>query len=613
MNNNKFILDTKKIFLLSEIKNIADLSEIKNEKIITFDYESHKILVKHNIPNLLIDDFINESDLFTINKSSIKFSKWYEESFLNDAIFFNEVNLGKLFDVTFQNYLISFLLKFTALKNIFQLYPNTIFHTSESIFKIMNLFTNNVLLIKSSNNNKISSTSNYSKLNKSNNYYLSLHNKLFFPYFISMMENISKFFSNTKFQSKNKTTLIINFTTRRNKSFLLNFQNFNMNLIKFDRYLPSIWNFDSFRTIKNSNSIIENYSSLINTKTKNHISQTVSLINDKINLMFENDSFLNFFIIDNISFWPIIKDNLKNFFKENLTQSITEIYLIKNLFEKYSFSNILIFNESGRDEKIAIHFAKQNNVTVSCIQHGMLYPSQPDLDIFLGSFPTLSDIYFVWGKINQKYFKNIQITNTKSIQTGCHFYDGIENVENISSDYILVAPAGLQKYTSFHQTISARLNYNNSLEQICKIATKLNKKLIIKIHPGLSLNEENIINKINPDIKIVKSGSMFELIKSCSLLIILGPTSAILESLIVKKPAICVPVNAPNCHLLFKNHEKLLVSLSKLDETIELFFSNDDFHKKLLELGKNFLDDYVTNRGKASSTILEFLENDQLK
>ena len=102
---------------------------------------------------------------------------------------------------------------------------------------------------------------------------------------------------------------------------------------------------------------------------------------------------------------------------------------------------------------------------------------------------------------------------------------------------------------------------------------KLNKKLIIKIHHGLSLDEENIIKKINPDIKIIKSGSLFELIKSCNLLITLGPTTATLEALILKKPTFCVPINSPNCNILFENHQELVIPINEIEKTIKLFLN----------------------------------------
>ncbi len=577
-----------------------------DHKKIAFDYETHNLLEKYKIPHVLSDTFLDESELLMIDKNSVKFSKWYEQDSLVDLIYFNEINLGGLFESKFQHFLIPFLIKFIEIKIIFRLNPNSVYYASESIYKIIKLFTENVILIKSPENNTVISKSRKLQLK---NHYLSLDTKFLPSLFISFLENILKNLTNNKLESNHKTILMVNFTTRKSKSFLLTFKNYKLNLVKFDRILPAIWNIDSLVTIKNSNCIIENYSSLIDSKIKYEISQNVFLINKKLNLIFENNDFIKYFTLDDISFWQIIKDDLKNLFKENLSQSILEICLTKTLFEKYTFSNILILNESGRNEKIVIHYAKKTGVIVSCMQHGLLYPVQKDVDDFLGGFPVLSNNFFAWGKMTNEYFEYIRTTPVKSILSGSPFYDNINSDKNPASDYILVASAGLGNYSSFDQTISARIKYENSLIKICEIATKLKKKLIVKIHPGLYLNEENIIKKINPKIRIIKSGGIIDLLKSCSLLITLGPTSAILESLILKKPTICIPINAPNCNILFKNHEKLIISLSNIDEALQLFFSNVEYQKTLQEYGQIFLENYLINHGTASSSLLGYLEN----
>lgn len=599
-------LQQNKIFLLSEITDLPKITNSDEHEIIAFDYDTHKILKKSKIIHSLADNFLDESELLMINTNSVKFSKWYKQTYLNDLIYFNEINLGELFESQLQHYLVSFLINFIEIKNIFNLNPNAIYHASEPIYKILKLFTNDIILIESS----ISHFSILpSKISKSKNHYLSLDTNFLPSFFISALENILKKFVNNKLTSNQKTILMVNFTTRKNKSFLLNFKNSKLNLIKFDRILPAIWNIDSFFTIKKSNCIPEHYSSLIDSQIKDQIHQNVSSMEKIINLIFENDDLSKYFVLDGISFWNIIKHDLKNFFKNNLFQSMIEIHLTQTLFQKYNFSNILILNESGRNEKIAMHFAKKTNTSISCLEHGLLCPIQQDLDNFLGGFPVLSDNFFTWGKITKQNFESIRVSSTKSISTGSPFYDHIHSAKNQTSDYILVASAGLGNYTSFDQTVTARINYENSLIKICEIATKLEKKLIVKIHPGLYLNEESIIKKINPKIKVIKSGSILKLLKSCSFLIALGPTSAILESLVSKKPTICVPLNPLNCNILFKNYEELLIPLSQIDEIMQLFFSNSDYKNSLLKSGESFLEDYLVNHGTAGLILIEYLKN----
>lgn len=608
MSTNNSNLKEKKIIFLSGLKNISDISESEQQKIIAFDYITHKTLEKNNISHQLADEFLSESDLFLIDKNSIKFAKWYEQNFLNKSIFFDDVNLGELLGPRFQNFLIPILKNIINIRNIFQLYSNHTFSVSEELFEITRLFTQKVSSIdKIDVKNNVSKYNIYNLSNPSENY-LTL-DKGIVSKLISILENIFLKFTNKKILPDKKTILIVNFTTRKNKEFLQKLSNFNLNFIKFDRILPTIWNLNSFSIIKKSGCIVENFSSVMNNDLRKQISQSTLEIRKQTDQIFEHNDFVNFFSLDGISFWEIIEPHLKKFFQNNLLQLITEMYIAKNLFHKYHFSHVLTLQESGLDEKITTLYAKKIGIPVSCLQHGLLYPNnESELDTFLGGFPTLSDNFFVWGGIPHRHFNNISKSSVNVVETGSTFYDGVKNKEQLKTDYILIAPAGLQNYTSLHKTISSRLIYEECLKQISIIATQLNKKLIIKIHHGLSLDEENIIKKINPDIKIIKSGSLFELIKSCNLLITLGPTTATLEALILKKPTFCVPINSPNCNILFENHQELVIPINEIEKTIKLFFSNNQFQKNLLNSGENFLKNYLINIGNASFSLLDFLE-----
>ncbi len=43
------------------------------------------------------------------------------------------------------------------------------------------------------------------------------------------------------------------------------------------------------------------------------------------------------------------------------------------------------------------------------------------------------------------------------------------------------------------------IKFKNIFREICKITTKINKNLLIKIHHGSKFNEKETINKINPN------------------------------------------------------------------------------------------------------------------
>ena len=64
----------------SEIEKIQHKIKEQNVLIITFDYKSHKTLLKNNIVHEISDNFVSEDDLKIIQKNSYSLAKWYEDS-----------------------------------------------------------------------------------------------------------------------------------------------------------------------------------------------------------------------------------------------------------------------------------------------------------------------------------------------------------------------------------------------------------------------------------------------------------------------------------------------------------------------------------------------------
>ena len=137
---------------------------------------------------------------------------------------------------------------------------------------------------------------------------------------------------------------------------------FLVNVVKFDRIVPAVWNFESYSIIKKSNCLIENYSTLIDKSLKNSIEQGRNLLKNKTNLLWQqNDFFESFFSLDDKSFWTIIKPILVKLYEKKSNEAIQEIELTKKLFKKYKFNSILIWTETHVNHLIAIKLAKKEN------------------------------------------------------------------------------------------------------------------------------------------------------------------------------------------------------------------------------------------------------------
>ena len=90
------------------------------EKIVCFDLNSHLILEENQIDHILADEYIDKSTIEKIQSESFSFSKWYLNENLFKYIIYENINLGKLFNIQFMDMVVPFLTKFTQIKNTYR-------------------------------------------------------------------------------------------------------------------------------------------------------------------------------------------------------------------------------------------------------------------------------------------------------------------------------------------------------------------------------------------------------------------------------------------------------------------------------------------------------------
>ena len=87
------------------------------------------------------------------------------------------------------------------------------------------------------------------------------------------------------------------------------------------------------------------------------------------------------------------------------------------------------------------------------------------------------------------------------------------------------------KEDAFDLTINTIEKNIETIKTICKVVTKYNKKLIIKLHPSPDeFDPTQIVKEINPEIKIVKTGKISQLIKNSSIVVVIDESSAIIDA-----------------------------------------------------------------------------------
>jgi UDP-N-acetylglucosamine 2-epimerase len=605
------------------IDSSVDVSTIKSFikknssiEIISFDFESHKNLKNENIIHEISDTFLNNYEREELQKISFKCSRWYEDFSLKEILEFDGINLAKLSYMKFFIFLIPFLKYFYELNKIIEKYPNSKYYASDFIYKIIlksNLKSNVVLFETKYDKFQFSSDSVHFQTNLLN---IKLSNKSY-KKLKKFSENILNRFSGINNKLSLNSKFLVEFDTILYKNLFFGLQEEKINSVYFGIRRPSIWNSESYSVIKQSKCQVAIESKIITSNIEKDIKIDVEQIKIKWKKLFENNNFFQlFFNYKEITFWPSLKPFFEEFYYSKLYDTIKTIHIAKEYLKKYNPSHVLVLSESGTTEQIIIALAKKNKIPIILIQHGVLsYDSKESkiINEFTGSMPVISDKFFVWGEAMKKYAIDFGISSEKISVVGSCAHDTLFNnsINENNQDYILFSPEAPSNNHINEYTISIQQEYEDILKKVCNIATKLNKKLIIKLHPHIEeLNETEIAKSINPDIQVIKHGNISSLMKSCSLFIMSGVTSAMLDAGYLKKPMIRIKAREwwGNIDTL-RTNPAVPVSINNLENMINQIFSDSIFYQNVIKNGNNFVDDCLSNQGVASKNISQLLMN----
>ena len=616
----------KTVFLL---ESKSDYEKIKKQKddnfqIITFNFELHNIFKKKSIQHIISDEFLSQNELLSIQNNALSLSDWYIENEIKEYISYKGVNLGSLIQGEFINTLVNFLKRFLECSNIIKKYnSDTIFFSSGIIFEIMKQFSVNVKKISNVHDEKLFFPLDSLKIKTSigiKNYSTEINiPQNIFKKLKKITEKTSSMVS--KRSDKNvKTILISEFNTLIYESLFLKMPEFKLNFVFFNRRQPTIWNLKSLSVIKKSKVIIENETTLMNKKIKDDIQNGKKVVEKNIDNLFKNNLFFkSFFSINGNSFWAPFSSYFINYFKKRSSENIKEIELVIELLEKFSFAATLIHSEAGPNEKIILQLSKKKKIVNFLLQHGLINDSLEGYEhnAHRGVIPIESEQSIVWGKINQDYFKHIGVSADRVHTLGTPIYDDL-NIEKIDNkeDYVLLATSGPTKEDVFDLTINTIEKNIETIKTICKVVTKYNKKLIIKLHPSPDeFDPTQIVKEINSEIKIIKTGKISQLIKNSSIVVVIDESSAIIDAHLLGKPVLSVAVKAEEYGIptVLKNNSCIMTNRESFDKD---FFRvmNDKVHREtIIENEKKSIQNYISFQKNGAKMILSFFEKFECK
>ena len=608
---------TEKSIVLFD-KSIA-VEEIKlilkdtNSSIISLDFESFELLQKNNIDQKTYDEFLTTDEMSNIQKLSYELSDWYSNEQLANEIMYNDVNLGSILQSELINILVNFIKNFYVIYKITQKYSDFEFFCSKNTSKFLHKFSIKHYLLKSL---KIDDSLPLDSLNtnidlkfKNLNLKFKIGTKKINS-LKTLTDNISNFLIKPKLKKNSNFFLFSEINTKKFSYLLQKMPDFDETYVIYNRRQPSIWDKESFSLFKNSNAVIENEKTL-NRNKKLSLTKEKSKITKIIEKIKKNENFFEkFFTIKTISFWSLFREVFYSLIEKRFLTYYYEIILSQNLLDKYPFSAILLQNEVGPNEKILLQIGKSKKIPVFLMQHGLIFDTTEAfmMNKYQGALGLNTDYQLVWGDVDYQYRKEIGFDPEKIIKIGSPAHDHFFDKKNSKRDYVLLATSGPTTEDIFDLTVESIVKNIETIKGISKIVAGLNQKLIIKIHPSPDeFDPTELIKSIDPNIQVIKTGDISEIIKNCSLMIVIDFSSVILDAYLLKKPIISIPVknNGYGLPKAFVNNSCMIENLETLENSINNLLKNDNSEliKNAIISGQN----YMSNLGKASEQLLRFL------
>jgi len=614
----------KIIFFDNQInfEELENLLKINPDVIlITFDYDSHKLLQKKNISHELSDDFLNDEDFENIQHQAYHFSNWAKNDSFKDLLNYKSVNVGNLFYIEFFVFILPIIKKIFEIKKIYQKYEDADYFASGISFDVAKIFSNNVVRFYKEEEietkfiyDTVDIETNFLKIKIPTNYYAKIKkiSEKFFKYFFGLEKNSNK-----------NRIMLIEFNTIRYQSLFQSISEKNLKPVYFGIRRPAIWNYKSFSVIKNSHTkMISN--SRNDKKFQESINMGILKMNQNYGILLKKNLLNDYFQFEKKTFWHVIESYFDKLWKNRINSSIYDIENSYKILENTKPKSILLLSESGYTEQIILNLSKKLGIQTFLLHHGMFHDTKKghEWNKFSGSISNDSDKFFVWGNSMKKYASHYKIPDSKIISVGSPSHDILfdENPNNnkIDKDTVLLIAQGPGiNLNSKDYSIKANEEYCNSIRIICKSVLKLEKKLIIKLHPYENIsNEKQIANEISPKIIVTDKGDTISLIKSCNLFVIIGTSlsTAILEAHIFKKPVIRVnygewmdkpdELRSLSCHSV--NSQDFFKELTKIN-------NEEKFKRQIISIGEIFLKDYLEFPGNSSNKIASYLSQINLK
>ena len=611
MNKSKKIIFVDNLTSINEIENFSNQSDVK---IISFDYTSHIKLTEKNIEHEISEIYLTQ-DTDKLQKQCYEFLNWYNLDVVKKNTSFLNINISKLYNDQLIHEIIKILKKFSEIKVIVKQFPNSKYFASGDLLLISKLWVKSTNEIP--NNQKMKFYFDHIEIGTNigkKNIKISIPNSLY-----KKIKNIIEKVLESILQNENlskKNTLLVEFNTKKFKKFFLESKNYNKNIAYYGRRRPGIWDLESFKIIKNSQCKIITSNIMKGDILKTYKKNILEIKEKYLELLNSNKELNKFFSIDDISFISVISPIIKLLIIDRLEEIIFEILLAKQMFEGVHIDSVVVLSEIGMTEQIIIQLANQKKIPILHLQEGLHYDTQEAFEHskFQTVFLESASKYIAWGKFSKEFQVTIgKISTENVIELGSPYFSELNFLDNQNSEeYVLLAtmPPQIEQINGIN--VKNLEKYLKSILKICEIISTQKKKMIIKLHPTSDiLNISKTIQEKFPDIIVIEKGDIDPLIRKCSILIVTGISTVIVQGQILQKPVISIPLIDYNWGKpsVYTENSCLLIELEQLSINLKKIYDDPLFKNKLIDDGNKFLKNCFKNKDNSSKIIWEYVKN----
>ncbi|SMH72311.1 UDP-N-acetylglucosamine 2-epimerase [Candidatus Nitrosotalea okcheonensis] len=563
---------------------------------------------------------MNEIDLTALEIST----NWYKNTIIQDMLTFEGINLGFLVEWELFHYLIQTIKNYVMLEKILEKEKPQKAIIYGDIGQIGSIFDKHHVtyeLKESENHNDDKFIMDYIEIkydifNHPVSFRISLQ-KFFWMrrQYEKVLNMILKLFSvKGKRDNLRKNYLLLEFNPSTYNDLLYAAEKNNNNLKLFNFRRPAIWNVNSFKVILRSGcDIVREYTDKVP-------DEKIKSVIDHLRNSYEMEKI---FSIRNKSFWFFIQKDFINFCHIRFLEALQEIKSVTAILKNQRIDCILGWNDSLQTEKTIMTIGKKLGIQTVVLQHGIVNHNENPEKIrshikINGLVPLVADYLCCWGDIMEKHAISLGMQKEKLVKTGSPRYDSFFSQKRMihvkEKKTILFATSGLANNFVAGFTSEILKKYEESIENICSICQRFKEyELIVKIHPYSSdfIDVKSIIKRSNSNAMIIQNANMEKLIENCDVLITYAQSTVLLEAMILEKPTISIWLYdfiSPEEDMLFKYDAVTVTTSERLEDNLKRILKDEDFTKFKINNGKRFVNDYLSNRGKASYELLRFLD-----